>query len=407
MEKRNKTGKRRWKIKLGSAACLALSLLMGGVFGYLWARSMSQIIADTKGLGMVLILLGTVLLGLFLVVYAQTIIHEAGHLLAGWLSGYRFISFRIHSRILVRENGRLKWKRYRLAGTGGQCLMMPPEWQDGKFPCVFYNLGGAAANLAVAAVCFLFSWLCRPAGIPWLFWTGAVVVGIGFAILNGVPMYAGGIVNDGMNALYCFRDRQSRYGFWLTLRANGAESAGTRVGKLPEEWFALPKDLDYSSPLITGIALLAMAYWHDRLDLDRASQVCGFILGYGEDLLPLYRNELRCEELFYAVMLDCPEERLRSMYTKKLEKYIKATGSNIARCRLMYAWELLVEKNQKAAEGWLEKFERAAAVFPYQVEVENEREWLARIRRQAAAESGCPDAFSKPENLNREKEVAL
>ena len=106
-------------------------------------------------------------------------------------------------------------------------------------------------------------------------------------------------------------------------------------------------------------------------------------------------------------MQDCPEERLRSMYTKKLEKYIKATGSNIARCRLMYAWELLVEKNQKAAEGWLEKFDRAAAVFPYQVEVENEREWLARIRRQAAAESGCPDAFSKPENLNREKEVAL
>ena len=68
-------------------------------------------------------------------------------------------------------------------------------------------------------------------------------------------MYAGGIVNDGMNALYCFRDRQSRYGFWLTLRANGAESAGTRVGKLPEEWFALPKDLDYEA--LSGLRLEA------------------------------------------------------------------------------------------------------------------------------------------------------
>ena len=83
----------------------------------------------------------------FVSLYIHLILHEAGHLIFGLLSGYDFVSFRIGSLILVKEEGRYKFKRYSLAGTGGQCLMSPPDYNDGNYPYVLYNLGGIIVNM--------------------------------------------------------------------------------------------------------------------------------------------------------------------------------------------------------------------------------------------------------------------
>ena len=63
------------------------------------------------------------------------------------MTGYKFNSFRIFSVILIKQNGKLKIKNISLAGTGGQCLMSPPELIDGKMPYVLYNLGGVILNV--------------------------------------------------------------------------------------------------------------------------------------------------------------------------------------------------------------------------------------------------------------------
>ena len=90
--------------------------------------------------------------------FVQVVVHEAGHLVFGLLTGYQFSSFRIGSFMWVKLEGKLKLKRYSLAGTGGQCLMAPPEMVDGKVPYVLYNLGGCLANLIVSVIPF-----CRAA----------------------------------------------------------------------------------------------------------------------------------------------------------------------------------------------------------------------------------------------------
>ena len=72
----------------------------------------------------------------------------------GLATGYRFVSFRIGSWMLQREHGKLRVRKFTLAGTGGQCLLAPPL-TDGKMPCVLYNLGGPLANLITALLCVL------------------------------------------------------------------------------------------------------------------------------------------------------------------------------------------------------------------------------------------------------------
>ena len=120
----------------------------------------------------------------------QIIIHEAGHLVFGLLTGYRFCSFRVFSLMWIRENGKIRLKRMSLAGTGGQCLMGPPELSDGKMPVMLYNFGGAILNLVSAALFLGLSFLCPPVSMVRVFLWFLAVFGLGFALMNGLPLPA-------------------------------------------------------------------------------------------------------------------------------------------------------------------------------------------------------------------------
>ena len=65
-----------------------------------------------------------------LAMFLHSVVHETGHLVFGLLTGYKFVSFRIGSIMLIKESGKLRLKLYNIVGTGGQCLMMPPPWRD-------------------------------------------------------------------------------------------------------------------------------------------------------------------------------------------------------------------------------------------------------------------------------------
>ena len=84
---------------------------------------------------------------IYLAVFLQVIIHELGHLACGLLTHYRFSSFRAGWFALIRDKGKFKLKLFKMPGTMGQCLMVPPDMENGQFPFVLYNLGGVLLTL--------------------------------------------------------------------------------------------------------------------------------------------------------------------------------------------------------------------------------------------------------------------
>lgn len=116
------------------------------------------------------------------------IIHELGHLLAGKLSGYRFLFFRIFKWTLLKNNGKLTWTTLSIAGTGGQCLMLPPK-NNPDPPYLFYLLGGVQAN-AFTALLALVMYLWWPSIILLIF----AIIGLISCAINGIPSG----FNDGM-----------------------------------------------------------------------------------------------------------------------------------------------------------------------------------------------------------------
>ena len=77
---------------------------------------------------------------MYVAIFIHIILHELGHLIGGLMSGYEFCSFRIMSFMWKKENGKIRLRRMNLAGTGGQCLMSPPDMINGKIPVFIYNL---------------------------------------------------------------------------------------------------------------------------------------------------------------------------------------------------------------------------------------------------------------------------
>lgn len=370
------------KDKLGSYIFVLISGAIGGlcaVFGGDYVDSLFT----KQNLGTGLLSLAILLIVLYCSIFIQIIIHEGGHYLFGKLTGYEFISFRIGKWMFMRIDGRIQTKKFSIRGTGGQCLMMPPDGDGYDFPYKLYNFGGSIVNLVSGLFCLLLVAILPYIPILTLFLVANIIVGIGFALMNGIPIKSGGMTNDGYNALSIGKGPELLHALWIQLRVNGLLASGKRLHDMPYEYFELPENADLRNPMIASIVAMRSGYFHDKMEFDKALKECQYGLEEVDGMLEIHKNELRCESLFYEIMGECKEEEIKHLYTKQLKKYIKATSIYITRRRLMYAYELLVNKNELESEKQLEAFEKVAKTYPYEGEIACEREVIELIKKKA------------------------
>ena len=114
-------------------AVLIPAALLGAAGGYffMWAL-------DPYGMTVLLPSLACLILSFWL----QAILHEGGHLVCGLLSGYRFLSFRVGSFTLLRQNGRLVLRRFYLPGALAASACWSPQTGT-RSPSGFIILGAA------------------------------------------------------------------------------------------------------------------------------------------------------------------------------------------------------------------------------------------------------------------------
>ena len=142
-----------------TVCCLAIGAVIGIVIGI----ALMGVLDTDVSLGEYFFTLAVFLVTVYIAYFLQTVLHEAGHLIFGLMTGYRFASFRVGSIILTRENGKFRFGRYSLAGTGGQCLMVPPNPdEEGKIPVFLYNMGGAIFNLLLSVILLVLAFVFYP-----------------------------------------------------------------------------------------------------------------------------------------------------------------------------------------------------------------------------------------------------
>ncbi len=330
--------------------------------------------------------LGDILLFLLLTVlsiYLQLILHEGGHLVFGLLTGYRFVSFRIGSLMLLRSKAGFRWKRLSLAGTAGQCLMAPPEPKDGRFPFVLYNLGGSLMNLITALVFLGLFFLSRDGKYLPAFLLSLALFGLVFAITNGVPLKTPMVSNDGCNALSLGKDLTALRAFWVQLKVNEAQMNNSRLKELPEEWFSLPADADLQNPMISTVAVLRENRLMDLQDFEGAEALIRELLSDSCTLVGLYRHLLTLDLVYLDLLRRGTEADLSPLKEKDLAAFLRQMKRFPSVLRTLYGAALAAGEEKNAAEI-LTRFEQIGAAYPAAGEYASERELVALAAQKLA-----------------------
>lgn len=375
---KNKSPKRN----SGSFFSALFMVLLGAALGIVAGKDLFGVVEEVS-FGEYLFHIAGLIVLMTAAFYLQIILHEGGHLVCGLLTGYRFVSFRIGSWMVQRENGRLRWHRYTLAGTAGQCLLAPPEMQDGKMPYKIYNLGGVLFNLLAALAGILLAGLCRNVWAAKVFFELLAIMGIGFALTNGIPLRAQGIANDGANARDLGKDPAALRAFWVQLSVNAQQAEGVPLREMPAEWFTLPAE-GLDNIMIAAQAVLHANRLMDEQRFAETARAIDALDAQKSALLPLHRGLLLCDRLTCALFTDEDTAALLQRWnSREMKTFRKQMGTFLAVLRTEYLTALLVEHDAAKAEVFHQKFEQRAKTYPYAAETASERALLERGRQKA------------------------
>ena len=308
------------------------------------------------------------------------IIHEAGHLVFGLLSGYGFCSFRIFSLMWIKTDDGIKLNRYSVPGTAGQCLLTPPEAKDGKMPTTIYNLGGSLLGL-IATVAFAFvTWLVRYTTIPCMLFATLSVANLMSALTNGIPMQTNMINNDGKNALLLRRNPRAVESLRIQLLVNAENSKGVSLVDMPDEWFVLPPDCELTDAMVLSWAAMRFERLCLKDEYAEARDLALRMLS-SDKLLGLHRASITISLAFVHIMLGEYDDA-RRIFKKEYYKNSALYQRSIEAARTRYAYELLVKGSECGARRQLCIFNmhmRRLKSYPFQSTLDHERELIEKI----------------------------
>lgn len=361
-------------------------LALGQVLGWLtWedVYVLSETLQSESAVYIVFLALGYVAYNM------QTVFHEAGHMLFGFLSGYKFVSFRVRNLIWIKQDGKIRLKRYHLPGTAGSCGMEPPDMKDGKFPVFLYYMGGALMDLIVCVLCaqmyYVLAFRYWMAGVLTMYLAIQSVWAFASALRNAVPMRSKLIFNDGYSLLSLRGNPESVRALWISLK-DGAEIArGRSTTEMPEEWFEMPTDEQMKKRFVVGFALRRFDRLMDEMRMEEAAALVDHLLNADIALGGNSRYALVCERMFLELIGQNNPETIEKMRTREQMGAMKRMKTNPGVIRTEYAYEMLAKKNQWKANQVRKRFDEMAAKYPYPQMIQSERRLMALVDRMAVS----------------------
>ena len=307
--------------------------------------------------------------------------HELGHLIFGLLTGYRFVSFRVFSFMLVKVEGKWAIRRMSIPGTGGQCLMAPPRKKNGKFPFVLYNLGGILFCSVLSLIPIIVGLSGESSDLRMILFIFGFVSFV-MNLMNAIPTNGKSMINDATNLKMALKSEVAQSALWNQLEYVALHAQNIRTADMPEDLFFLPEKKDLSNPLIFWQILAAVERAEDTGDYQKAADIAFSALDHAKSVAPLYKGVLQIEAVYLGSILGADSAECISDRTDEyFEDIQKSTTLQTftAFHRASYAHLLLIKKDQHGAEKALSDFCQKIKKAPYRAEADFEQRQINYI----------------------------
>lgn len=314
----------------------------------------------------------------------QGAVHEAGHLFFGLISGYRFGFYRIRSFAWISQEGRIRFRRFSVAGTGGQCLMVPPEFSEKGIPYVLYNLGGILLNLLTAVLAV---YACLVLGeknwYRFIFLALFAFNGVWMALVSGIPVRGKLVNGDVRNILECAWNKDGMRAFWVQLKIAEYMAKEVRIKDMPEEWFRLTENATVQRAMPGIMAMYSVKRLMDEHCFEEAEEKIKGILETDHSLSSLQRFLLTTDWVFCELVGSQNEEVLDKWNNRENRSLAEKLENQISVMRTRYVYALLKEKDRKKAEKIRKSFEIGTRFYPFRAEVQGELELMDLAEQRA------------------------
>ena len=338
-----------------------IAIPIGVVIGLLIAFAEDFFYSGKDGFTLLLIF------ALLITLPLQLILHELGHLIFGLSSGFRFVSFRVFSLAIYKKDGKLRFGRYRVAGTLGQCLMYPASDDT---PDRALHLGGVIVNSVTAVLFTLVLILAYPILSLRLLSIGMIFWGVLLALTNGIPQKNGILANDGYNAKSSGKDPNERKLAYNQLRIMAAMTNGKRLHEMPEEWFLCPTE-NANEPLSVAIRAMKADRETDLARLDQAKEILLDLANHGDNLMEFHLSAI-LSELLYLEMVGEHRPYVIETLRRELDRYLKMTQHSFTTLRIEITYHYLFTGDLETVAKLAKKFEKLKKHFPFTGEIARE-----------------------------------
>jgi len=325
----------------------------------------------------------------FLATTLAIVLHELGHLLAGWMVGFHFSSFTIGPFSVLLEYGKLRIRVRRSLPVGGYAGMHIDRVQRLRKRLLIFIVAGPAANLLTMGLTLLFlshDPTLEASSFFRLLWMISAILGIG----NLLPFRLGVLYPDGARIwMLLFSRAKARR--WLSIAAVGSQSrAGVRARNIRRTWLAAAGSVQDGSVDEFSANWIAYTAANDRKDVPVAASHLERCLGLVKLLGPVLQDLLALEAtVFIAWFREDPT--LAQKWFAHVKK-IKALPK-LMQVRAQIALSCGKKEYSTALLQWQEGFTVIEELPPTAIKAkltEGFLEWKEEIREREQAHQPTP-----------------
>ena len=300
-------------------------------------------------------------------------IHEIGHMIFGLLTGYKFLSIRFGSYMLIKRDNHIQLKRFSLAGTGGQCLMDPPDLKNNSLPIVFYNMGGCIMNIVVCIPAVLLLLLDLYWFIDFIL-SMFISLNVISALMNGIPFKTAQVSNDGYNTIMLCKDIESRLSFYRQMKIAAYTHHNVRLKDIDESLFEYSKQ-SLTNPLSQVVAVFKENQLMDLHEFDKAQELINYLLDNCNNMLGVYKH-LLINDLIYIKIIN--NEDPSSLLTKEHKTFRNALKTMLPMIRTDYLYHKYITLDHIQMNKTYNAFHKICKTYPYQSEILSEKELMEK-----------------------------
>ena len=306
----------------------------------------------------------------FFSIYLIFILHELGHAVCGYLTGYRLVAFGLGNFLLTKKSGEFSLSRTAvLKNVGAQYIGLKEDESDQRI--ILMLAGGLVVHLGLILLAILYGFLTR----NWYFAATWICLNLSFLLINAKPVG----ITDGAKIWELLQHPENTKYAYLVLR----HSAQTLLA--PQEYdlkdFTMPVDEDARGSFAESIETLQGVVFILDGHLEAAKKLFQSLLERTEHSL----SETLCQLcLLQIALLEGDNEKAEQYASNRGVKSFLSL--KLADMQMIQAWYQFKVKNdvaqtRKAMKIARQKMNSSRMLRDEQCYYEN---WLAELEKALA-----------------------